>query len=100
MGAETTKLSISLEANDALKKVSARFPEWSLARLGDKLLLESCQAILSEKRSPLHTIDYIRQQIGADPMTDQLETIAARIEEAAAAFGEAKKQQAARKHAA
>lgn len=106
MGAETTKLSITLEANDALKKVVARFPQWSLAQLGDKLLLESCQAILTSENPVLPTVDYLRQQIGNSSSVAVMEKMVERLEKAAATFNEnkvrydEKKSQTARKRAA
>ncbi len=108
MGTPNIQLRVTEEANESLKRVIARFPKWSLAQLADTLITESCAAVLSTKATRLGTVDYLRQQLGLDPpVYEQMESIAARIEEAAAAFGEAvaesksaKKQAARTKRAA
>lgn len=111
MGTPRIHLRISDDANDALKKVVAKFSKWSLAQLGDTLLLESCRAILSEKAPNFPTVDYIRHQIRiADMESAQAVLIEAASKTsrynddeapaARAAEKPDKKQQAARKHAA
>lgn len=68
MGTPATQLRVSEEANQALKDVAARFPEWSLAQLAQKLLVEACRAVTSEQPVPLPTVDYLRAQLGKAPL--------------------------------
>lgn len=67
MGVQRKNFEISDETDTALKQVAARFPEWSLRQLGNKLLLESCRAILSSAPPRLPTLEYIRGQINPPP---------------------------------
>jgi hypothetical protein len=64
MGTPDVKLRVTEPVNEALKRVVARFPKWSLAQLADSILSEACEAILREEGDvTLPTIDYVRAQI-------------------------------------
>lgn len=99
MGSPVNTLRISEDANTALKAVAVRFPEWSIAQLGSKLLVESCRAILSTTEPAFPTALYIRAQI-SNPV-ENLADLGERYESLRVAEGaKAKKKQAAEKPAA
>lgn len=64
MGTPNVQLRVTDAANEALKRVVARFPKWSLSQLADSLITEACEAILRETPDvSFPTVDYVRSQI-------------------------------------